>query len=123
VTTEEEVTEIETEIDNIISMSIQSIRKRRADKSRMAVEIVKINTLKGKIAVIRLLRIRTRQSSLHKSSKKLMIKNLRRLLLRTSKVIIMNSMEKSLLVLSILSPTSSSNQLMEREEQKSSIIS
>jgi hypothetical protein len=123
VTTEEEVTEIETEIDNIISMSSQSIRKRRADKSRMAVEIVKINTLKGKIAVIRLLRIRTRQSSLHKSSKKLMIKNLRRLLLRTSKVIIMNSMEKSLLVLSILSPTSSSNQLMEREEQKSSIIS
>jgi hypothetical protein len=123
VTTEEEVTEIETEIDNIISMSSQSIRKRRADKSRMAVEIVKINTLKGKIAVIRLLRIRTRQSSLHKSSKKLMIKNLKRLLLRTSKVIIMNSMEKSLLVLSILSPTSSSNQLMEREEQKSSIIS
>jgi hypothetical protein len=123
VTTEEEVTEIETEIDNIISMSSQSIRKRRADKSRMAVEIVKINTQKGKIAVIRLLRIRTRQSSLHKSSKKLMIKNLRRLLLRTSKVIIMNSMEKSLLVLSILSPTSSSNQLMERKEQKSSIIS
>jgi hypothetical protein len=107
VTTEEEVTEIEIEtgIDNIISMSSQNIRKRRADKSRMAVEIVKINTQKGKIAVIRLLRIRTRQSSLHKSSKKLMIKNLRRLLLRTSKV-----MEKSLLVLSILSLTSSSNQ-------------
>lgn len=111
-TTEEEVTEIEIEtgIDNLISMSSQSIRKRRADKSRMAVEIVKINTQKGKIAVIRLLRIRTRQSSLHKSSKKLMIKNLRRLLLRTSKVIIMNSMEKSLLILSILSLTSSSNQ-------------